>query len=369
MELGWFVALGAAIGCLAYCFVARALCLLKAKKWFGEPHPGSIRLFGRGKLRPIQQIDALEVPYLQIRNKFVPGNLPETRPSTQRTDWAALGDGLVVGALAYSAVAASSDQARSVLATLPFKLDRFELNRDPTEFVNEAQRVGYESWIQGHIGESVAANVLTQNGHYVELAELPNQPGWDMIVDGVHMNIKVGETSATNIAEHFQKYPEIPVITDVHTAATLNHPDVYGVPGLEPDHIEQISAEMLGDPPMSAQETHLDAHGGIDVGLSGDAWESLAEGAAETGGGILDAGVPWFAIGASAFREDRLAKQYGADAAESAGAIAADVAGVGVGAKVGGAVGLLFGPLGGWAGAIAGALIGKYFVQNVRCNN
>jgi len=59
MELSWFVASGAAFGCLVYCFIARALCLVDAKWWFGKPHPGSIRLFGSGKLRPIQRVDPL----------------------------------------------------------------------------------------------------------------------------------------------------------------------------------------------------------------------------------------------------------------------------------------------------------------------
>jgi uncharacterized protein (DUF697 family) len=285
------------------------------------------------------------------------------------TDWAALGDGLVVGSLAYRSVAAASVEAQSALAELPVELDRIELTRDPSQFLSEAQRVGYESWVQGHIGESVAANVLTQNGYEVEFAELPNQPGWDLIVNGVPMNVKVGDTAAANIGEHFEIYPEIPVITDTYTAAAFDHPDVYGVPGLEPDRIEQLSAEVLGDSSLSSQETPWDAHSGADLGSSGDVGESMAEGAAEASGGILDAGVPWLTVGASLMREDRLAKQYGGDAAESTGAIVADAAGVGIGAKIGAGIGTLFGLVGAFFGAIGGAWIGKSIVKNLRQTN
>lgn len=369
MEWHWWVVCGALFGWLLYRVCGEAVVRRAARRWFGSPAPGSIRLFGRGKLRPIQRLDSLEVPSLLVSDNRLSSTHFKKVRSRNRHEWAALGDGLVVGALAYRAAVASSDQAHQVLAELPAELDRIELDSDPSQFLTEAQRIGYESWLQGHIGEAVAANVLTQDGHQVEFAPLLNQPGWDLIVDGVPMNVKVGETAEANIAEHFERYPEIPVLTDPKTAASLDHPDVHGVPGLEPDRIEQLSAGVMGTDSTSLHDAQWDAHGGVDLSGSSDVGESLTggvEGAAEAGAGILDVTVPLLTIGVSVLREDRLARQYGGDAAESIGAVAADAAGVWIGANAGAAFGFLFGPLGAILGAIGGALLGKSVVNDMR---
>lgn len=369
MELHWWLVCGAAVAWLVYRVSGEAIARGAARRWFGRPDPGSIRLFGRGKLRPIQRLSALKLPRIRFDGDDQYRVYRDPAPSRDFTELAALGDGLVVGVLAYRAAVASSDKAHQVLADLPLRLDRIQLDSDPTRFMTEAQRIGYESWLQGHIGEAVAANVLAQDGHHVEFAPLLNQRGWDMLVDGVQTNVKVGETAAANIAEHFERYPEIPVITDVRTAASFDHPDVWGVPGLEPDRIEQMSAAMTGTDSTSLHDAQWNAQSGIDWSDSSDVGESLTggvESASEAGAGILDAGVPVITIGSSAMREDRLARQYGGDFRESLGAVASDAAGVWMGVKVGSALGSSFGPVGAFVGGIGGAVIGKYAVNNVR---
>ncbi|MXY53916.1 MAG: hypothetical protein F4Y86_15530 [Gammaproteobacteria bacterium] len=73
-----------------------------------------------------------------------------------------------------------------------------------------AARAGDVARLKGYAMEQLAASKLAADGHAVELAEAPNQPGWDLLVDGEPFQVKCAD--ADHIREHFEKYPDIPVL-------------------------------------------------------------------------------------------------------------------------------------------------------------
>lgn len=366
----WLMLVGA--GWLVFRLVGEWYCRLAIKKWFGKPEPGSIRLFGRGQRRPIQSIETLKIPQMTIpevhKNKFKNDFIRRKK----NTQWSALADGLVIGAGAHAAAIASSEQATSALENLPDAFEKVDIGANQSFNLNEAQQIGYESWLKGQIGEAVAADILTIQGHHIEFASTPNQPGWDLIVDGIPMNVKVGESAVANISEHFEKYPHIEVITDQETASILNHPMVHGLPGLESSSIQSIlHSKGYGatsiDNTISAYPNQWEGiNNTFDSADSGILPANFVEQSGVDSAGFDLFDVPWLTIGYGLHREAALSEKYGNCFEESIGAIVADIAGVGVGAKVGAAVGAVLGPIGMLGGAILGAIIGKGVVNDMR---
>ena len=66
---------------------------------------------------------------------------------------------------------------------------------------------------KGYLMEQLAATKLAADGHVVELPDAPNQPGWDMIVDGQPFQVKCLADSH-GLASHFETYPDIPVLVN-----------------------------------------------------------------------------------------------------------------------------------------------------------
>lgn len=54
---------------------------------------------------------------------------------------------------------------------------------------------------------------MIADGHDVGPAEASNTPGLDLLVDGQPVQVKCG-TALSNLTEHFEKYPDIPVIAN-----------------------------------------------------------------------------------------------------------------------------------------------------------
>lgn len=105
--------------------------------------------------------------------------------------------------------------------------------------------------LRGYTAERLVMDKLIADGHVVQLAEASNTPGLDLIVDGTAVQVKCG-SSFSNLTEHFEKYPDIPVIANTALAeeavasgapwANL----VTSLPGFEISTIEEQIAETLG---------------------------------------------------------------------------------------------------------------------------
>ncbi|MBK0329042.1 hypothetical protein I5535_17325 [Rhodobacteraceae bacterium F11138] len=105
--------------------------------------------------------------------------------------------------------------------------------------------------LRGYTAERLVMDKLIADGHDVRLAEASNTPGLDLIVDGAPLQMKCG-TSLSNLTEHFEKYPDIPVIANASLAeealasgAPWAHL-VTTLPGFEIASIEEQIAETLG---------------------------------------------------------------------------------------------------------------------------
>ncbi len=105
--------------------------------------------------------------------------------------------------------------------------------------------------LRGYTAERLVMDKLIADGHNVRLAEASNTPGLDLIVDGMPVQVKCG-TALSNLTEHFEKYPDIPVIANAALAeeamasgAPWAHL-VTTLPGFEITMIEEQIAETLG---------------------------------------------------------------------------------------------------------------------------
>lgn len=183
------------------------------------------------------------------------------------------------------------------------------------------------------------------------------------------MNVKVGQYPADDIAEHLARYPDIPVVTDVHTAALLDHPMVHGVSGLEAEKLQALVHSASGVSEASSQMQSLDGlheGAGTAIEMGGGQCADVAEAADGLSDASFGVDVPIFTIALGTFRELRLAEQYGGDVLESVGAIAEDAAAIVIGGKLGGAVGALLGPIGALVGAFIGAGLARGAVKQHR---
>lgn len=105
--------------------------------------------------------------------------------------------------------------------------------------------------LRGYTAERLVMDKLIADGHDVRLAEASNTPGLDLVVDGMPVQVKCG-TALSNLTEHFEKYPDIPVIANaalaeeaVASGAPWAHL-VTTLPGFEITMIEEQIAETLG---------------------------------------------------------------------------------------------------------------------------
>jgi len=101
--------------------------------------------------------------------------------------------------------------------------------------------------LQGYVAENIVAHDLTMMGHIIDSAQTPNQPGWDLIVDGIPFNIK-NVNSLEAIKDHFEKYPYIPVITN-HDIVSQAHDqgleNVFSTPNLDYDETIDLTKETI----------------------------------------------------------------------------------------------------------------------------
>lgn len=248
------------------------------------------------------------------------------------------GDGLAAGAA--DALLGSLDELRAFLAidpTVVAAMD-FWLNEDLASFNNlqavvaAAQEMGpeaYANWfttLQGYVGELVAADVLREQGFDVAFPDTPNNPGWDLLINGQPFNVKVG-TSTQHILEHFERYPDIPVITSTELAERLP---------------EELQGQVL-----ALDELDHDAIAGLT--------QRTLEGVAEFD---FAPSFPVVTALVSAWREVRLLWEGKTDGATSLKNLGLDILGTGgggfLGAKLGAALGTLVSP---GAGTLAGALL------------
>lgn len=201
-----------------------------------------------------------------------------------------------------------------------------------------------EGWLhrlEGYVAEQKTAAALEQAGHHVEFAQVPNQPGWDLLVDGHPWQVKEGVSAAAQTKEFLAHHEGIEVITSPDAAAHISDPNVHSLPELDHDLI--------------ASSTKHSLHGvkdGFHAGFH----------------------FPLITFALSTYREFSLLYHQKTQIEKVLKHIAVDVAAVGgagfVGMKAGGLIGSIFSPIGAAIGAtifgICGAIFGKMGANAVR---
>jgi hypothetical protein len=204
--------------------------------------------------------------------------------------------------------------------------------------------------VTGHVAEAVSAQQLEVAGLGVQWPGESNQPGWDLLVQGHETNVKL-VSDASALTEHFEQYPNIPVIVPGDAA---NIPDgaVYFDPASGVDEV----LEALGS---GGENIVL-----VDTALSKTELTDQVEDATDFGLGAADSVGIAFPLVTFAFSGWRSAITN----------VAVDVSGVAIGgglaAKLGALVGSVAGPIGTGVGAvlfgIIGAMIGRGVAQGIR---
>lgn len=212
--------------------------------------------------------------------------------------------------------------------------------------------------VKGHLAEWVAADHLQQAGHAVDMPLSSTQPGWDLDVDHVQVNVKLVD-HFSSLGKHFSEYPDIPVLVPYDTT---------GIPDnafhFDPSHpIDFVAAKEAG------------AHTFVDHALSNVDLSDSTQAGLEVGSGHVNFHLPWITMGISAFREGKLLLEGSTEFGRAIKNVAVDTAAVGgggaLGAKGGAAIGTMIAPgigtlIGGAIGGIAGAIIGRKVANTVK---
>lgn len=220
--------------------------------------------------------------------------------------------------------------------------------------------------VAGHVAEEHVAQHFTQAGVEVEWPETSNQAGWDLLLDGQQVNVKLLRDAA-NLSAHFAKYPHIPSIIPAD-ADNIPANAYYFDPA---DGLGQI-ANLL----RSGQENTVI----VDTSLSHDAVMDQTEYAADALLGTSDAvdaaapGIPFITLALSGWREAKLLSDSKTDLRSAAKNVSLDIVGTSAGgiagAKLGGLVGSALGPpgaaLGALLGGIGGAVVGRAGTNKVK---
>ena len=112
---------------------------------------------------------------------------------------------------------------------------------DPLAFATHARQFaehGADYALRGYTAEQIVLDHLVSLGHHVDIPATSNMPGYDMLVDGLPVQVKCGREHSL-LRDHFEKFPDIPVIANlelVEAAKELDAPWshlVSGLPGLD----------------------------------------------------------------------------------------------------------------------------------------
>lgn len=182
----------------------------------------------------------------------VPAGAPPEPWATKRMSADVIDASMVLGMTAGEMIwhAAAVDQ--NVMMAADFS--RSEALGDPISFACRASEflIPGASWsLRGYTAERLVMDQLIADGHDVALVEASNTPGLDLLVDGQPVQVKCG-TELSNLIEHFEKYPDIPVIANAALAEKAAQSDapwahlVTTVPGFEIATLEKQIAETLG---------------------------------------------------------------------------------------------------------------------------
>lgn len=172
--------------------------------------------------------------------------------------------------------------------------------------------------LRGYTAERLVMHRLVADGHAVEMAADSTIAGYDLLVDGAPVQVKAG-TELSLLSEHFEQYPEIPVIANGALAeqALKNDaewaPLLSTLPGFDLEAVERtVDAALAHADALAEADVVLCAlgvgllRGGVEVWRGAipvedlPAWlviDGAARGALGLGGGQVGAWIGLVAVG------------------------------------------------------------------------
>jgi len=181
--------------------------------------------------------------------------------------------------------------------------------------------------LEGYTAEQVVAAHLVAEGHVVEFPETPNQPGYDLLVDGHPFQVK-NTMSPDLIREHLDKYPDIPVIVNSEMG-------IY----FEGNEIVIVDPELSHDEIAVAVQHTIDGVDALDA---------------------ASAHIPLVTLALSSIKESSLLLARKTDLQTAGKHVLYDTASVGLGGAVFGKIGTMVGSFFGPVGAGVGLVLGGY---------
>jgi len=213
------------------------------------------------------------------------------------------------------------DFARTEDLSSLFSLSQFSSQIDRTILTGDIAQ------LQGYVAEQMIAVELQAKGHDVEFPETSNNPGWDILVDGLPFQVK-SLANPDGVRQHLSTYPDIPVYVNEELASFFEgNPQVY-VSSVSREDVLEVTKSTLA---------HADD--------------------------LLDFEIPWIAAGVSSiFNINRVWKDEVSIDQAVLNIVSDTSSRVVLGAfgkKAGIIAGtMLFGPAGGITGAMFGAYLG-----------
>lgn len=194
--------------------------------------------------------------------------------------------------------------------------------------------------LRGYVGERIAGLSYKSDGMEIDFPSSAVEPGYDILIDGQPFQIKCS-AEIDVITEHFEKYPDIPVIGNVELA----------------DKIDNLPEEM---------QSQIFFHPGFSL----ENVDEVTRESVESGEELLDFEIPWIAL---TMAVGRTLLKYSRGGISLSNAIVRCAAEWGsrsalgaAGAPIGKIVGLvLFGPAGGVILGGVGAVVGVSFGAKV----
>jgi len=243
----------------------------------------------------------------------------------------------------YSAMSSLAGEQLDTIGDLSKSLSNWESAELGQSLPQEAV-----SKLMGHLAEPRVAQNLENMGVQVEMPNLSNQEGYDLILNGEYfVNVKT-IADASSLSRHFENYPQIPVI----------------VPGDMrdiPDGAISFSVDESIDKVISALDLQKENLVLVDNQLIHSEMIEQTESVSDGLLGSVDptAGIPLITLAISGYREIRLLSQQKTELYISAKNLSLDLVGTGGGGLAGASTGAIIGTaIMPGIGTVAGSVIG-----------
>lgn len=296
------------------------------------------------------------------------GKLPKERAGTPS---GSVASGVVTAALLGADWWRSDDSVMKAVARLTKTeiTNGLDLRRTLRAEGYQLDNPHFQHFLRGHVGEADVFAMLEASGTPYQAPGVANHPGYDLTVDDVDINVKIGQGPET-LAEHWRRYPDTPAFVneDMEWYPDRELPTINLAEPFSPDLLHEHSTVVVDGLSLSGIEERIAEATGAGL-LDG---EFDLDGAAEVLGIAVLANV--VRVARVGIREHRSAQSHGDrrrallnTATEAASSTGGSFAGLKAGALIGAELDAVAGGatlglgtvVGASAGAAAGSAVGK----------